>query len=388
MTSPLTDQSSISDILLYAANPADLTPSGSRPNAERDYAQALLHEQYREGMRHLGDLALLILHRNRKEMDAAAYCKKHYISKDDSQMEFALHLLQFMMDNRPDSLIHTLQSYHRWYVSEKQKPPKPERELTPYGHRIVELSRHTGKYRARFEKRDIPERKRIADFDYLIKPPIPLTDLRWKLFLQNKQNSRFPYHNLYMRIKGIPRTKDKFLRLLRQAEALQSQERAVRDIFGIKVIALDWGIMYAGFENMVYNRLRDAGWEVMGKKDFRVEEGKTLGIVRYYVQRVDDPRVVVSLQYTTLIDYFLDEFFSEQSHFRLVINPNKVSSDVAQQLRMAGKSKKKLEGIHMHGQNRTLMADRLSSLYEALHDALPKHPWIDCASSTPKSEKD
>ncbi|MBI4148833.1 hypothetical protein HY491_00135 [Candidatus Woesearchaeota archaeon] len=389
MISSLTDQSSISDIFLYAANPTDLTPNGLRSEGEYAYAQALLHDRYCEEMRHLEELMLLIVQPD-KRMNAARYRDDRYDYRTKDQLKDALHLLQPTMDNRPETFIDQLRTYHRWYISKKRKAKVQRSQLEWEEERKVQLCRYTGIYRRRFLKRNIPERERPTDINFLI--GMHLTDLRRKLYVQRDANSSLPYHNFYVRVKGVSRATDKFLKRLAEAQArhsgsyadLQPHEYAVWDVMGIKVIALEWGGTYARFDTMVYSKLREAGWAVLeypsfedpdkrenGKKDFRNEPDKTLGFVRYYLQRVDDPATVISVQYTTLTDYFLDEFFSEDSHFRHVNNPNRIGPGTATHLRRTGKSRKKLEDGFPHTQNHVRMQARLSRLCRDIYDTVP-----------------
>lgn len=367
MIKTINDKSTINEIFFYIIGRFGFDHAETRSYEEYEYPMDLLKQRYLKGMHLLEELRKCLIR----------YFKGGFKQYDEVRPLTALDLLKFSINNMPDDFSQQLDSLYNEYYDKKTKHKKLKKSIDnlPWENkRKVELSWYISKYKQRFKKND----KSIIEFDFL--QNIYLSELERILYLQKNKNKKNPYHMTYKRIKSPERTVEKFIRNVKaeklinpDAKFFRMNKCYVQDLFGKKIIALNWDIL-GFFEGcFLYTKARENNWIIGEKKDSRLVEGKEkeLGLIRYRIFKEDEGITYpFTLQFTTLTDYLLDEFFAKHSHFRYALRSNKLNKEIEEKIIKNGKSPKKFKNTYYTDIDYLLMRGKLYLLYNNFREML------------------
>ena len=111
------------------------------------------------------------------------------------------------------------------------------------------------------------------------------------------------------------------LKIGKNGNEFDSKKCSVEDYFGIKVICPSWknkGVLN-GFLAYKPNSI----WLFDKPTDYRINENKDINHIKYYFHKKFNTGIPMELQFTTLVDYFLDEFFHKDNHLHYTSNREK-----------------------------------------------------------------
>ena len=293
----------INDLLLLAADPLNQYKSET-PNYNK--IKESLESRFNEGY--------LFIEEFRKD------CISIY-SHDErfthTRIDNMFQLLELMLNSRPVHLVQRLQKFYRAHHKHKKKSKKNDiSELSGEDKRIVQLAHYTHKWRQEIEKK--PGNK-YTSFDHLknIKPK------KADLYLKQKRGDHYRLHAVFQRIKRKETIINKMLgRIMDEKKEVRKNKNNgmefdfkncyVEDYFGIKVICPSWsskGILN-GFLAYKPNNI----WLFDTPIDHRNNPNKDINHIKYYFHKKFRTDIPLELQFTTLVDYFLDEFFHKDNH--------------------------------------------------------------------------
>lgn len=238
-----------------------------------------------------------------------------------TKIDNMFQLLEIMLNSRSVNLVHKLQKSYRSHHKIKKKTNGIE-DLTEEEERIVQLSRYTHKWRQEVEKKS---GNKYTSFDHLKK----INPKKADLYLKQKMGGHYRLHAIFQRVKRKKTIINKMLgRIMEEniysrknGNEFDSKKCSVEDYFGIKVICPSWknkGVLN-GFLAYKPNSI----WLFDKPTDYRINENKDINHIKYYFHKKFNTGIPMELQFTTLVDYFLDEFFHKDNHLHYTSNREK-----------------------------------------------------------------
>lgn len=307
------EDKSISEILLYVADPFNSHEELTKDGLE--VVRTTLEKKFEEGYSLLDKL--------RKDCIGCCYDLEQFREVDVSTR---YDLLENIMKKRPGLLVDKLRKYYRTYVDMRNgRERKPKSKLSENENKIIELSSYTHKWRQQVEK----DYRGPTEFDCLKKIELGNNNLYF-VGNPNKNYPNYPIYSTFQRQKTARRIIEKLLKKIivektasgDDEELFNWRECIIDDFFGLRLIGLDWStkekieqfVLYPSYIHEVERR-----WVVIGTKDYKKDEVSEINHFKYDVRvgRVkEDFMENLEIQYTTLIDYLLDEFFNVDNHLK------------------------------------------------------------------------
>ena len=235
------------------------------------------------------------------------------------EIDNMFQLLEIMLNSRPNQLVQRLQKFYRIYHRNNKKEEEIDTSgLSDEDARIVKLAHYTHRWRQEIEKKP---RNKYTSFDHLK----GITPKRADLYLTQKMGDHYRLHAIFQRVKRKNTIINKMLgRIMEEKKEVKRNKNNgrefnpencyVEDYFGMKIICPSWS--NKGILNGFLAYKPNSIWLFNDAIDHRSDPNKDINHIKYYFHKKYRTDVPLELQFTTLVDYFLDEFFHKDNHLR------------------------------------------------------------------------
>ncbi len=237
----------------------------------------------------------------------------HISNFEQYQINNPYELLKMMMMKRPTRLRQKIQKYYRLYhkVGNNNKKRVPLSKLSEDELKVIDLSRYTHRWRQEVEKRHRPV---YSSFDVLKKRKLAKAEA----YVQKNKNLCNRPHAIFQRQKRRKRIIEKLVKkIIDEKDRVSKKDEFdpancyVEDFFGLKVCCTDWNPN--SINSLLYGSKTNK-WIVDSFVDHRKDVDKNINHIKYYLHKRGEPGVPLELQFTTINDFLLDEFFSAENH--------------------------------------------------------------------------
>ncbi|MBC8444305.1 hypothetical protein H8D83_01835 [Candidatus Woesearchaeota archaeon] len=290
----------ISDLLVYVADPFN---ENNLTNQDYINIRKQLKQDFERGHSLLDELRL----------DCISGCG-HISNFEEYKINNPYELLKFMMEKRPVRLVQQLQKTYRIYhKSGNNNKRVPFSKLTEEELKMIDISQYTHKWRQEVEKRP---HHTYSSFNILKKRKL----VKAKLYIQRNKNLGNLPHAVFQRQKRRKRIIEKLIkRIIDEKDKIGDSKNFnnsncyVEDFFGLKICCTNWNPQ--NINNLLYNS-KSKKWVVDNFIDHRKDTDKNINHLKYYLHKKGETRIPLELQFTTINDFLLDEFFSAENHVR------------------------------------------------------------------------
>lgn len=235
-------------------------------------------------------------------------------------------LLDNLMRKRPTNMVSKLKKFYRIYhKGEQTHNRKHPSRRTERDNKYIELCLYTHKWRQKIEKKNSKEDKHF----YNMLERINFS--KCNFLVQDNPNQHYNFHSIFQRQKSkesiIEKLVSKSISDLETTKIYPEKFYRInynlRDLFGIRICVpkldkkmrskLNELVTYEG--QLEKNSKKAADWISVKKVDYTAEEGSNISHIKHYIRTLHYPLdPILEVQFYTLEDLLLDEFFTASGH--------------------------------------------------------------------------
>ncbi len=235
-------------------------------------------------------------------------------------------LLDNLMRKRPKNMINKLKKFYRIYHKiEQPHNRKHHLKRTEKDNKYIELCLYTHNWRQKIEKKDSKEDKHFYD---ILKNS---NFSKCNFLIQDNPNQNYNFHSIFQRQKSkksiIEKLTSKTISDIGATEIYPERFYRVnynmRDILGIRICVpkLDKNMRYKLNELVTYEgQLKEGAhssneWVSTKKIDYTRKLDTNINHIKHYLRTINYPLdPIIEVQFYTLEDLLLDEFFTASGH--------------------------------------------------------------------------